>query len=83
MNTLELKGAILDLVGRLDDKKLLLKAHKNLIKLVNKYESTLEEEFELPTYALKELDKAIKETENPENLIPHEEVMKKYKKWMK
>ncbi len=83
MNTLEIKGAILELIARLDDKKLLLKAHKKLVKLVDKYEATQEEEFELPPYALKELDAAIEAAKDPKNLVSHEEVMKKSKKWSK
>ena len=83
VNITELKGVLHELIVRLDDEELLLKAYKKLVKLVDKHEATLDEEFELPPYALKELDKAIEEAENPENLIPHEEVIRKYKKWLK
>ena len=59
MNILELKGVLHELIVRLDDEKLLLKAYKKLVKLVDKYEATLDEEFELPPYVLKQLDAAI------------------------
>jgi hypothetical protein len=85
MNVLELKGSIIDMVAHLESPKELTR----LRTLINDFVKS-PDEFEAydDTYSLTpeqeiELDEAIKQTYDPTQLVPHEEVIKKMRQWLK
>jgi len=80
MTVTELKTNLHKLINRSQDKDLLSVVHdileqREVSKPGDLWKSLTEEEKE-------ELLNAEKESQNPSNLIAHDEVMKKYKKWL-
>ena len=83
MSALEIKGGILDMISKVKDKELLLKLHQVLSEMIEQNLSKTDFWDELTEEQQKELDAAIEESYDEKNHIPHEEVMKKYQKWLK
>ena len=81
MSTLELKGGLHELISKINDKDLLLKASKILNDLVKLDEPDWWDE--LPTEIQEKIDKSLVDIEDEANLISHEIVMQKYKGWQK
>jgi hypothetical protein len=84
MNTLELKGELLDMISE-------FKKEEQLVKLLQfvkdmTYEVAAEEEEdwwdELSDEKRERLEKAIAHSRIPANRIPHEEVKKRHAKWL-
>ena len=82
MSKLELKGSILELIASIDDptslhelKKIISDFVGNRIKDSDYWEELTEQEKEA-------LELAIEESEEEANHVTHEEVMKKYSKWL-
>ena len=80
MNTLELKKNFHLLIDSIDNENLLVSFY-NLIK---KRTSTKEGQLwsRLSNKEQEELLSTLEESENPENLISHEEMVTKHKKWL-
>jgi hypothetical protein len=84
MNTLELKGELLDMISEFKKEEQLVK----LLQFVKNmtYEVAAEEEEdwwdELSDEKRERLEKAIAHSRIPANRIPHEEVKKRHAKWL-
>jgi hypothetical protein len=85
MNVLELKGSIINMVALMDSPKELTR----LRELINDFVKS-PDEFEAydDNYALTpeqeiELDEAIQQTYDPAQLVPHDEVIKTMRQWLK
>ena len=80
MNTIELKQNFHHLIDSIDNEKLLL----NFYDLIKKRSSAKEGQLwnNLTDQEQKELLLSLEESKNPENLIDHEEMKKKHKKWL-
>ncbi|TAH17970.1 MAG: hypothetical protein EAZ08_12270 [Cytophagales bacterium] len=76
MDTLEIKNDLLVLISRINDKDILTDIYAYMSSLLQ--ESDVDFWDELDTYTQAEIAQALAESENEENLIPHEEVMKMY-----
>lgn len=83
MNELEIKGSILELISSVKDKETLRELEQIIQSFVG--ERTEQADFweELSHIEKNELSEAIKESEDEENHIGHDDVMKKYSKWLK
>jgi len=81
MTTIEIKTSLHKLIDSIDDETQLTKAYQ-LIETI----STVNEDgalwAKLTTEEQEELLDIEKESHNPGNLIDHEEMMKKHKKWL-
>jgi hypothetical protein len=85
MNVLELKGSIFDMVAHIESPKELTR----LRTLINDFVKS-PDEFEVydDNYLLTpeqeiELDEAILQTYDPTQLVPHDEVIKSMRQWLK
>jgi len=80
MTTMELKQNFHHLIDRIDDEKLLI----NFYDLIKKRSSAKEGQLwnRLTDQEQQELLLSLEESKNPENLISHEEMVKKHKKWL-
>ncbi len=81
MNVLELKGGLHELIAKINDKELLIKANEILRDLIKLDEPDWWDE--LPSDIQNKIDESLVDIENEANLVSHEEVMKKYKGWQK
>jgi hypothetical protein len=81
MNTLELKGSLLDLIAKANDNTRLAR----LFEAYNEIFSTDETDWwdELPVEQQMRLTQSIKESYDPKNLTDHEEMKKKHAKWLR
>jgi len=82
MSNLEIKGGILKLIATIDDKETLFELRKLINEFVGNRLKDSEYWEELTEQEQSELKAAIKESEDESNHIDHEEVMKKYSKWL-
>lgn len=80
MTTMELKQNFHHLIDHIDDEKLLI----NFYDLIKKRSSAKEGQLwnRLTDQEQQELILSLEESKNPENLISHEEMVKKHKKWL-
>ena len=80
MNTIELKRSFHSLIDSIDNDCLLM----NFYDLMKTRTLTKEGQLwnRLTENEQEELLMALEESENPENLISHEEMKKKHKKWL-
>ena len=76
MDTLEIKNDLLVLISRINDKDILADIYAYMSSLLQ--ESKVDFWDELDAHTQAEIVQALAESENEENLIPHEEVMKMY-----
>ena len=83
MSALELKGSLLELISKVKDEDLLLRLKDILSDAIQQNLSKTDFWDELTEEQQKELDAAIEESYHEKNLISNEEVMNKYKKWLK
>ncbi len=83
MSTKEIKGGILEAIAKINNKDLLLMVQDIVNDCVSR-ESEIENGWdELPIEIQNEIDKSLIEIEDEKNLVSHEEVMKKYKRYLK
>ncbi len=82
MNSLELKGGILQMIATIDDKAVLEELKELITSFAEHHAQEGDFWNELSDFEKSELDEAIEESKHEENLVPHEEVMKKYSKWL-
>jgi len=80
MNTIELKQNFHNLIDSIDNENLLI----NFYDLIKKRSSAKEGQLwnKLTDQEQKELLLSLEESKNPENLISHEEMKMKHKKWL-
>ncbi len=80
MNTIELKKNFHHLIDSIDNENLLI----NFFDLIKRRYSTKEGQLwnRLTKQEQQELLLAVEESENSENLISHEEMNEKHKKWL-
>lgn len=81
MNELELKGGILQMIASIDDNQLLEELNDVVTNFLQN-QSSVDFFDELSDFEKNELEKAIKESEDENNLVTHDEVMKKYAQWL-
>ena len=81
MNTLELKGSLLDLISKANDNTRLAR----LFEAYNEIFTTDETDWwdELPAEQQARLNQSIEESYDPKNLIDHEEMKKRHAKWLR
>lgn len=80
MSNLELKGGILEMIAKLNDKAALEELKDLVTKFMGNHISDTDYWNELSDNEKAELEIAIKESEDENNYVSHEEVMKKYLK---
>jgi hypothetical protein len=80
MTTLELKNSFHHLIDSIDNENLLLKFYDLMKSRTSSKEGNLWSR--LTNEEQEELLSAFKESENEENIISHNEIMKKHKKWL-
>jgi hypothetical protein len=80
MNAVELKQSFHHLIDSIDNENLLI----NFYDLIKKRSSAKEGQLwnKLTNQEQKELILSLEESKNPENLIDHEEMKLKHKKWL-
>lgn len=81
MNNLELKGGILQMIAAIDDSQLLEELN-DVVSNFLQNQSSVDFMDELGEFEKSELEKALKESEDENNLVSHDEVMKKYAQWL-
>ena len=82
MSNLELKGGILEMIATIHDSAALEELNALVTNFTSSHVQGDDYWDELSELEQSELGTAITESENEENLVPHEEVMKKYSKWL-
>lgn len=82
MSNLEIKGSILELIASINDKDSLTELKKLISDFVGHRIKDSDYWEELSEIEKKELEIAIEESEDESNHIEHENVMKKYSKWL-
>ena len=82
MSNLELKGGILEMIATIDDRETLKELAKIISEFIGSHERDSDYWDEISDLEKNELESAITESEDESNLVDHEEVMKKYKKWL-
>ena len=80
MNSLELKTAIIELIGQVKNKELLQHLYEIISEVLT---DTIEDKTVLSAEQEAMLDKDIAESRNPKNLVEHEVALKKMAKWLK
>lgn len=82
MNTLELKGSLLDLISKVNDNTRLARLFEAYYEI---FATDDDSDWwdELPVEQQTRLTKSIEESYDPKNLIDHEEMKKKHAKWLR
>ena len=83
MNTLELKGSIFELIARIDNPKNLSRVHDLLENFIEQF-NDIEDDWwdELTPEQQADLTTSIGETEDPQKLTSHEDVIKMSRQWL-
>jgi hypothetical protein len=85
MNVLELKGSIVNMVALMESPKELTRLRtliNDFVKSPDEFEA-YDDNFALTPEQEIELDEAIQQTYDPTQLVPHEEVIKTMRQWLK
>jgi hypothetical protein len=85
MNVLELKGSIVNMVALLESPKELTRLRaliNDFVKSPDEFEA-YDDTYTLTPQQEAELDEAIQQTYDPTQLVPHEEVIKTMRQWLK
>ena len=80
MNTLELKGGILNMISRVEDEAVLRQLYQAITEIITE---TWGEIPDLTPEQEAELTQAIEESYDSDNLVDHEVVMKNMARWAK
>ncbi len=84
MNTLEIKGSLFDLLWGIEDEETLLKIRNVIYELVtDSLKSKGDWWDELSAEQQERLDRALADARNGKNVIPHEQVVKKFDEKLK
>ena len=81
MNVLELKGELHDMLSAVNNEQILLRL-KQVFRQVTE-EELYDNDFALTAEQEQELAEAIEETYHEENLVSHEDALKKLSRWLK
>ena len=79
MNTLELKGGLFEMIAQVENKEVLQRMYKVVAEILHQ---TWAEEQNLTPEQESKLDADIEASFIPENLVDHEESMKKMARWL-
>lgn len=85
MNVLELKGSIVNMVALMESPKELTRLRaliNDFVKSPDEFEA-YDDNYSLTSEQEIELDEAIQQTYDPTQLVPHEEVIKTMRQWLK
>jgi len=82
MSSLEIKGGILEMIANIDDVESLQELKKLVAAFVGNHIKDSDYWEELTEYEQSELEQAIIDSQDEANHVKHEEVVKKYKKWL-
>lgn len=82
MSNLELKGGILEMIATIDDQESLAELKKIVSDFIGNHLKDSDYWDELSDKEKSELNTAIESSEDESNHVAHNEVMKKYKKWL-
>jgi hypothetical protein len=80
MNTLELKGGMIELIGQVKNRELLQHLYEIISEVLA---DTVADKTELSAEQESRLDEDIKASKNNKNLIDNEAALKKMDKWLK
>ena len=80
MNALELKGGMIELIGQTKNKELLQHLYEIISEVLA---DTIEDNTTLSPEQENRLDKDIKASKDPKNLVDHKVAIKKMSKWLK
>ncbi len=83
MSTLEIKGEMYELISKVNDKEVLMELYELIGDFITQNLSETDFWDELSKDQKDELERAIQESNNDENLIEHKLVVEKYSKWLK
>lgn len=79
---MEIKGSILEMIATINDTDSLQELKEMIRNFVGNRNEDSDYWNELNDFEKTELEKAIEESEDDSNLVDHDEVMSKYKKWL-
>jgi len=82
MSTLEIKGGLYEIISKVNDEKLLMQLYELIADIVTQNLSDTDFWDELSDDQKEELENAIQESYDDKNLLEHETVINKYKKWL-
>lgn len=82
MSTLEIKGGLYEMISKVNDEKLLMKLYELIADIVTQNLSDTDYWDELSDNQKEELENAIQESHDNINLVGHEIVINKYKRWL-
>ena len=80
MNTLELKGGMIELIGQVKNKELLQQLYEIISEVLA---NTAEDNTTLSVEQESRLDEDIKASKDAKNLVDHKVAIKKMNKWLK
>jgi len=83
MSTLEIKGGLYEMISKVNDEKLLMKLYELIADIVTQNLSDTDYWDELSDNQKEELENAIQESYDNTNLVEHEIVINKYKRWLR
>lgn len=82
MSTLEIKGGLYEIISKVNDEKLLMQLYELISDIVTQNLSDTDFWDDLSDDQKEELANAIQESYDDKNLLEHETVINKYKKWL-
>ncbi len=82
MSNLELKGGILQMIASVNDSETLAGLKEIITVYIGNHIQDTDYWNELSDVEKTELEKAIAESENEDNLVNHEVMMQKYNQWL-
>lgn len=80
MNTIAIKSDLHKLIEEVDDEKLLERFYQEIVTVISNSQKSIWND--LPEAQKKQILMSYEESKDEDNLIDHEEVMTKYKKWL-
>lgn len=80
MNTSVLKSDLHNLIDGLEDEKLLERFYQEIVTVITNSQTSIWDD--LPEAQKNQILMSYEESKDENNLIDHEEVMEKYKKWL-
>jgi hypothetical protein len=82
MSVQELKGSMVDLLAQVNDRNLLEQIYEVVQEIITDNLNKTDWWEELPLQAQKELETALEESKDPENLVAHDVVKNQFQRWL-
>lgn len=82
MSVQELKGSMVDLLAQVNDRNLLEQIYEVVQEIITDNLNKTDWWEELPMHAQKELEAALEESKDPENLVAHDVVRNQFERWL-